>query len=428
MPTDYNFAGQRLDTQTGLLYDNARYYDPVSGRFISSDTVQNNTKGMDSYAYVGDNPVVRTDPSGKCWPLCTMLIGAAIGAVVWVATTVVTGAITGKMPSGGQIAQAAVTGAVAGAITGLAGPEAGPLARIAAGAVANAMQGKPIMDGVGQAAISGAITGGVMEGAGALAGKIGGDVEDGASSVLEDVGCSFTPATPVTTDHGWQSIGTLKVGEKVLAYNPKTKKMELQPILHVWITQDNDLVNLTITTHSGHGNAAKSTSEVIHTNKKHPFLTVEKGFLPVGQIKLGMHVVEADGQVGVITGWVLVPGVMTMYNLEVAHDHTFTVGSAQWIVHNTCDPETLRELGTSTDNACTNLDLGPRMTNVNKATPNVAAADLTYEGPNGSVSASSIFISGEVGHAEAQAVQWGADTLSNAQTEMGPGGSASFID
>ena len=133
--------------------------------------------------------------------------------------------------------------------------------------------------------------------------------------------------TAVTTEHGKQSIDTLKVGEKALAYNPKTKKMELQPILHVWITQDNDLVNLTLTTHSGHGKAAKSVSEVIHTNKKHPFLTVEKGFLPVGQIKLGMHVVEADGHMGVITGWAVVPGTMTMYNLEVAQDHTFTVGA-----------------------------------------------------------------------------------------------------
>ena len=167
-------------------------------------------------------------------------------------------------------------------------------------------------------------------------------LEEGASSALSDAGCSFTPMTSVTTNHGKQSIGTLKVGEKVLAYNPKTKKMELQPILHVWITQDNDLVNLTLTTHSGQSKAAKSSSEVIHTNKKHPFLTVEKGFLPVGQIKLGMHVVEADGHVGVITGWVLVPGVMTMYNLEVAHDHTFTVGYAQWIVHNKCDSTILR--------------------------------------------------------------------------------------
>ncbi|MBA2392252.1 MAG: hypothetical protein H0V70_05845, partial [Ktedonobacteraceae bacterium] len=80
--------------------------------------------------------------------------------------------------------------------------------------------------------------------------------------------------------------------------------------------------------------ATKPTSEVIHTNQKHPFLTVEKGFLPVGQIKLGMHVVEANGQVGVVSGWRMVPGVKVMYNLEVAHDHTFVVGVGMWVVHN----------------------------------------------------------------------------------------------
>ena len=108
----------------------------------------------------------------------------------------------------------------------------------------------------------------------------------------------------------------------------------MQPILHVWINHDNDLVDLTITKTIKQGKATKPVSEVLHTNKKHPFLTVEKGFLPVGQIKLGMHVVEADGQVGVISGWKVVPGVKAMYNLEVAQDHTYVVGSGQWIVHN----------------------------------------------------------------------------------------------
>jgi hypothetical protein len=49
-----------------------------------------------------------------------------------------------------------------------------------------------------------------------------------------------------------------------------------------------------------------------------------------------MHVVEAGGQIGVITGWKVVPGIQTMYNLEVAQDHTFTVGAGQWVVHNDC--------------------------------------------------------------------------------------------
>jgi RHS repeat-associated protein len=54
MPTTYNFTGQRLDSQTGLLYYNFRYYDPMSGRFVRADTKQNNASGMDPYAYVGD--------------------------------------------------------------------------------------------------------------------------------------------------------------------------------------------------------------------------------------------------------------------------------------------------------------------------------------------------------------------------------------
>jgi hypothetical protein len=61
-------------------------------------------------------------------------------------------------------------------------------------------------------------------------------------------------------------------------------------------------------------------------------------------LKLGMHVLQADGQVGVITGGKVVPGAQVMYNLEVAQDHTFTVGTGQWIVHNKCDPGERQQL------------------------------------------------------------------------------------
>jgi hypothetical protein len=146
----------------------------------------------------------------------------------------------------------------------------------------------------------------------------------------------------VAISTGEQSIGTMRVGEQVWAYNPKTHKMELQPVLHVWINHDNDLVDLTLTTtrtSTRHGKTTVTrTSETLHTNQKHPFLTREKGFLPVGQIKLGMHVLRADGSYGEVTGWKVVPGVQTMYNLEVAQDHTYTVGSGQWVVHNCAQP------------------------------------------------------------------------------------------
>ena len=112
--------------------------------------------------------------------------------------------------------------------------------------------------------------------------------------------------------------------------------METEPILHVWIHTDNDLVDLTLTTpiKATHSTNVVLQHEVVHTNQKHPFFTIEKGFVPVGQIIKGMHVLRADGRISVITGWRIVPGVKLMYNLEVAQDHTFVVGDGQWVVHN----------------------------------------------------------------------------------------------
>ena len=62
--TAKGFTGQYQDP-SGLDYDNARYYDPVVGLFISADTVQSNQQGMNPYAYVGGNPETDTDPTGQ---------------------------------------------------------------------------------------------------------------------------------------------------------------------------------------------------------------------------------------------------------------------------------------------------------------------------------------------------------------------------
>ncbi len=347
MPTTYNFTGQRLDSQTGLLYYNFRYYDPVSGRFVRADTTQTNAGGMDPYAYVGNNPEGRTDPTGHCWPWCTALIGAAVGAVIGVAVTTVTSyATTGKPPSGGELLQAAVSGAVSGAIVGVLGPGAGVVEAVGIGALSGAVSGvagrlaynavtrSSWSAGLVQAGVEGAVigglTGGVLKAAAPLLGRVG-------RAVLDD-SCSFTPDTQVTTDHGKRSIGKLQVGNEVLAYNPRTHKMELQPILHVWIHADHDLVDLTLVavSHNNSHKAQMGKGELLHTTSEHPFLTTERGFLSAGQLVIGMHILRADGSTGIITGWKIVPGTKVMYNLEVAHDHTFTVGDGQWVVHNAC--------------------------------------------------------------------------------------------
>jgi RHS repeat-associated protein len=62
--TAKGFTGQYSDQLTGLDYYNARYYDPVAGRFTSADTVQGNAQGADPYAYVRGNPETKNDPTG----------------------------------------------------------------------------------------------------------------------------------------------------------------------------------------------------------------------------------------------------------------------------------------------------------------------------------------------------------------------------
>ena len=67
--TDRLYTGQRFDAATGLYYYNARYYDPTIGRFVSPDLLVPNAgdpQVWNRYAYVLNNPLRFTDPSGHC--------------------------------------------------------------------------------------------------------------------------------------------------------------------------------------------------------------------------------------------------------------------------------------------------------------------------------------------------------------------------
>jgi RHS repeat-associated protein len=68
-PTDYQYTGQRNESAIGLYYYNARWYDPVLGRFAQADTiVPGGVQGLDRYAYVNNSPMMYTDPSGHFIP------------------------------------------------------------------------------------------------------------------------------------------------------------------------------------------------------------------------------------------------------------------------------------------------------------------------------------------------------------------------
>jgi RHS repeat-associated protein len=68
-PNGPGYTGHVNDPDTGLVYMQARYYDPQVGRFISVDPVgpaAGDPFNFNRFAYANNSPSVNIDPDGRC--------------------------------------------------------------------------------------------------------------------------------------------------------------------------------------------------------------------------------------------------------------------------------------------------------------------------------------------------------------------------
>jgi RHS repeat-associated protein len=90
-PNEFLYRGEQFDSDLGLYYLRARYYNPATGRFMSRDPNDPQPRNLDrkpidpkvlhKYLYAGADPVNLEDPRGKklieyCLVAC-LVVGAA---------------------------------------------------------------------------------------------------------------------------------------------------------------------------------------------------------------------------------------------------------------------------------------------------------------------------------------------------------------
>jgi RHS repeat-associated protein len=294
----FKYAGEVYDAETGLYYLRARYYDPSIGRFLNEDTVEgqiDNPLTQNLYTYVGNNPLIRFDPSGNSW------ISDQWNAFVIDMKSV----------------HASWETAMGYWTMGFTDPFF-TSAKVSMDSKEYWYAQAEVIFNTATLGIGNAEKQAIKQGSKELTSVV--------RLVKNPCNC-FIAGTKVQTDEGEKNIEDIEVGDKVLSKDENNPNGELayKEVTGLYRNQRDDIIKL----HVG--------EQIIETTDNHPFWIEGKGWVFADELQVGDKLQKADGSNLTIdkVEFVKLDEPVTVYNFTVADYHTYYVTDIGIWVHNT---------------------------------------------------------------------------------------------